>query len=80
MDMAPSAVVLNVTVVAPDTAGYVTVFACGTARPPVSSVNFAAGQTIPNLVITSLSSTGTVCVYSSTKTHILIDVFGSLNL
>ena len=80
MDMAPSAAVLNVTVVAPDTAGYVTVFACGTARPPVSSVNFAAGQTIPNLVVTALSPTGTVCVYSSTKTHILIDVFGSLNL
>ena len=80
MDMDPSAAVLNVTVVAPETAGYITVYACGTARPPVSSVNFAAGQTIPNLVVTALSPTGTVCVYSSTKTHILIDVFGSLSL
>jgi hypothetical protein len=80
MGMTPSAVVLNVTAVDPETAGFLTVYACGTARPPVSNVNFAVGQTIPNLVVTPLSSTGTVCVFSSTKTHVLIDVFGTLTL
>ena len=76
----PQAVILNVTVDSPDLAGYVTVYACGTARPPVSNVNFAPGQTIPNLVITSLSATGTVCVFTSSPTHVLIDVFGTLSL
>ena len=76
----PGAVILNVTVDAPDLAGYITVYACGTARPPVSNVNFAPGQTIPNLVVTKLSSTGSVCVFTSSPTHVLIDVFGTLSI
>ena len=78
LDPVPKTAILNVTVVDPETAGYVTVYACGTARPPVSNVNFAAGQTLPNLAVTSLSATGSVCIYTSTRTQVLIDVFGSL--
>lgn len=78
LDPVPQVAILNVTVVDPETAGYITVYACGTARPPVSNVNFAAGQALPNLVVTSLSATGTVCIYTSTKSNVLIDVFGSL--
>lgn len=76
----PGAVIMNVTVDAPDLAGFVTVYPCGTARPLVSNVNFAPGQTIPNLVVTKLSSSGAVCVFTSSPTHVLIDVFGTLNL
>ena len=76
----PGAVIMNVTVDSPDLAGFVTVYPCGTARPLVSNVNFAPGQTIPNLVVTKLSSSGTVCVFTSSPTHVLIDVFGTLNL
>ncbi|MEZ0064310.1 N-acetyl-anhydromuramyl-L-alanine amidase AmpD [Streptacidiphilus sp. MAP12-20] len=45
------AVVLNVTAVAPTTSGFVTVFPNGTAMPGVSNINFATGQTLPNLVV-----------------------------
>ena len=72
------AVVLNVTVDSPDLAGYVTVYPCGTARPPVSNVNFAPNQTLPNLVVTKLSSTGTICIFTSSPTHVIVDVFGGL--
>lgn len=70
-----SAVALNVTVVDPDTAGFVTVFPCGD-RPLASNVNFLAGQTVPNAVVVPVSTAGEVCVFSNTPTHILVDVNG----
>ena len=70
-----SAVALNVTVVDPDTAGYVTAFPCGD-RPLASNVNFVAGQTVPNAVVVPVSDTGEVCIFSNTPAHILIDVNG----
>jgi len=69
------AVSLNVTVVAPDDAGYVTVFPCG-ARPSASNLNFTAGQVVPNAVITPVSSAGEICFYSSANTHLLADING----
>jgi hypothetical protein len=47
-------------------------------RPNVSNVNYASGQTLPNLVISAVSSAGTLCVFTSVKTHVIVDVFGSL--
>ncbi len=76
----PTAVVLNVTVDQPELAGWVVVYPCGTARPLASNINFAAGQTLPNLVVTKLSTTGSVCVYANVKLHLVIDAFGSMNL
>ena len=57
-----SAVVLNVTVTAPATGGYVTVFADGTAPPATSNLNFRAGQTVPNLVVAPVGATGKVAL------------------
>ena len=45
-----TAVVMNVTAVAPTTSGYVTVYPDGQTPPSVSNINFAAKETIPNLV------------------------------
>jgi hypothetical protein len=45
-----TAVVMNVTAVQPTSAGYVTAYPDGEPVPTVSSVNFAARQTLPNLV------------------------------
>ena len=69
------AVSLNVTVTQPDGAGYVTVYPCGT-RPNASSLNYTAGQTIPNAVIAPVSAQGEVCFFSTQPTHILADVNG----
>jgi hypothetical protein len=71
-----SAVVLNVTVTEPEAAGYVTVFPCGQARPVVSNVNYAAGQTIANAVIARLGEGGRVCLFTSQPTHLVVDVDG----
>ena len=72
------AVSLNVTVVsgeAPNEGGYVTVYPCGT-RPEASSLNFVFGQTVPNAVITPISSSGKVCFYVYGKADLLADVNG----
>lgn len=69
------AVSLNVTVAGPVAAGFVTVFPCG-SRPSASSLNFVAGQVVPNAVIAPLSAAGEVCLFSSADTHLLADVNG----
>ena len=53
-------VALNVTVTAPTRAGYLTVYPGGGARPPTSSLNFAAGQTVANMVVARVGAGGTV--------------------
>ena len=70
------AVVLNVTVVNAQAAGFATVYPCGQSRPEASNLNFAAGQTIPNLVIAKPGVGGKVCVYISAALDLLADVSG----
>jgi len=36
-----------------------------------------AGQAIANTAITTLSPTGSICVYSFATTHLIIDVSGA---
>jgi hypothetical protein len=74
-DSGAGAVSLNVTVTGSTAAGFVTVYSCG-ARELVSSVNFDAGQTVANAVIVPISSSGTVCFFSSTPTHVIADING----
>jgi hypothetical protein len=69
------AVSLNVTAVDPSAAGFITVYQCG-ARPVASSLNFVAGQIVPNAVIAPVSDTGEICFYSSVNTDILADING----
>ncbi len=69
------AVSLNVTVTEAGGSGYVTVYPCGT-KPNASSLNYTAGQTIPNAVIAPVSAQGEVCFFSTQPTHILADVNG----
>jgi Regulator of chromosome condensation (RCC1) repeat len=71
-----SAAVLNVTVTGAQGDGFVTVWPCGTDKPNASSLNFAAGQTIANAVITKVGSGGKVCLSTSTATHLLADING----
>jgi hypothetical protein len=72
-----SAVVLNVTVTQPAATGALTVWGGGT-RPWVSNLNFASGQTVPNLVLAPVDSAGQVRLYngSSGTAHMIADVFG----
>lgn len=68
---------LNVTVVNPVAAGYLTVWPCGTPRPLTSNVNFAAGQTVANMVMTGIGADGTVCASSNVDLDVIVDAEGS---
>ena len=74
-----TAIVMNLTVTEPAAPGFVTAWPCGSTRPTASNLNFAAGQTIANLVVvdvTGRSATGSVCLYSSAATNLIADVTG----
>jgi len=71
-----TAVALNVTVTEPDSAGYLTVWPCDQDLPLASNLNYATGETIPNLVITKLSAAGTVCIVGQATTHVVADING----
>ena len=61
------AVVLNVTVTRPTTAGFVTVYPDGSARPVASNLNFSPGETVPNLVVAPVGSDGKVDFYNGRR-------------
>lgn len=75
-----SAVVLNLTVTEPTSSGFVSALPSGTYSgiPKVSSLNFAAGQTIANLVIVQVSAEGTMELrnFSTGTTHLVADIAG----
>ena len=71
-------VALNVTVTEPDAAGYLTVWPCGSPPPTASNLNFTAGETIANLVVSGVSSVGEVCLAPSQPTHIVVDIDGDV--
>ena len=72
-----AAVVLNVTVTAPTTAGYLTVFPAGTPVPLASNLNFVAGQTVPNRVLVMLGAGGKVAFFNpSGSVQVIADVSG----
>jgi hypothetical protein len=60
-----SAAVLNVTVTGATAPSYLTVYPHGSDRPTSSSLNFSAGDTVPNLVTTRLGGDGWVVIYNA---------------
>jgi hypothetical protein len=74
------AVVLNVTVTGGSAASHVTVFPSGEGAPNASNLNFAAGQTVPNLVIAKVGAGGKVSIRNNSgSTHLIADVAGWLH-
>ncbi|MGQ0832806.1 MAG: S8 family serine peptidase [Microthrixaceae bacterium] len=70
-------VVMNLTVTQPTTGGYVVAYPTGSATPLASSINFTAGQTVANLVIVPVGSSGRVRIRNCCgSTHVVIDVTG----
>jgi hypothetical protein len=69
-------VVLNVTATDSDAAGFLTVYPGNAARPPTSNLNYLKGQTIPNAVIVGLGPTGSIDIFSSSASHVIVDVVG----
>jgi len=69
-------VMINVTAVGPETAGFMTIWPCGIERPLASHLNFEPGQTIANGVIAAIGGEGEVCVYSTSATDLVVDIAG----
>jgi uncharacterized protein (DUF1501 family) len=70
-------VVLNVTAVLPTAKGFATVYPAGVTRPTAASLNFEAGQTVPNLVLAKVGAGGKVRVYNENgNTHFVADILG----
>ena len=67
--------VLGVVSTVSSTAGFITVQPCG-GQAEVSNLNFVGGVDIANLAVVPLADDGTICVTSSARTHIVVDVFG----
>jgi len=70
------AVVLNVTVTEPSTAGYLTVYPGGSV-PNTSNINFTPGQTVAVHATVSVGAGPAVRVFNSAgNTHVIVDVMG----
>ena len=72
-----SAVVFNVTVTGPSMASYVTLWPDGPPRPPISDLNFTAGETVPNLVVVKLGNSSKIDIYNALgQTDLIMDLVG----
>ena len=71
-----AAIVGNATVITPTTAGFITLWPDGQVRPPVSNLNFSAGQVVPNAFTVGLSGAGDFRVYSTSNADFAVDVTG----
>jgi Bacterial Ig domain len=69
---------VNITVIDPKDAGYVTVWPCASPKPDSSNVNFQAGETRAAAALVKPAANGKICMYSSTPAHLLMDRTGSL--
>lgn len=65
---------LNLTIVDPLQAGFLTAYPCGSPRPNTSNVNFVAGETIANLSLMKLGQGGSICIVADQTTHVIVDV------
>jgi hypothetical protein len=73
------AAVVNLTAAGDSAApGYVTAFACGTAVPLASNLNFEAGQIVANAAVVPVASDGSVCLHANTPTNLVVDVAGAV--
>jgi uncharacterized protein (DUF1501 family) len=75
-----TAVALNLTAVQPTAASWATAWPTGAPRPNASSVNFAKGANVPNLVIAKVGASARVNVYNASgQTHYLADLVGTFS-
>ncbi|MCB0966250.1 MAG: hypothetical protein KDB37_05395 [Ilumatobacter sp.] len=71
-----SAAVLTITATEASGAGHVTAYPAATARPSVSTLNYAPGRTVANTAIVAVHD-GAVDVYLHTPTDVVVDLDGT---
>ncbi len=70
------AAIVNLTTVGAASDGFFTVYPCGMNTPNTSSLNFQTGVAGAGMVISSLRG-GRLCIYTSTRTHVIADLYGA---
>ncbi|HAP74833.1 MAG TPA: hypothetical protein DCR14_01980, partial [Acidimicrobiaceae bacterium] len=65
---------VNVVAVGATAKGFVTAYPCGSPLPNASLLNFVSGETRANGGLVKLGSGGSLCLYSSAATHLIVDV------
>ncbi len=68
------AVFLNITAARAAASGFVTAYTCGTTRPTASSLNPDPARIASGLVSAVPDADGNVCIYTETKTDLIVDV------
>jgi uncharacterized protein YkwD len=69
---------LTATVTGTTGGGWLTVYPCDAGLPQASNLNFTGGQTVANSVLAKLDGSGRVCVATSARTDVIVDVVGAL--
>ena len=76
-----SAVVVNVTATQPSAASYLTIHPSGSGRPVASNLNFGPGQTVANLSVVPVGTSGSIDVFNAAgTTHLVVDIVGWLGI
>jgi len=78
VDDGAKALALTVTAKNPAAGGWVTVWRCGDTMPPTSNVNFTAGAQRTAQVLTRITDTGHVCIFTSVATDVIVSIEGNL--
>ena len=71
-----SAAAITVTATGSLSAGFVSVFPSGQRRPDTSTLNLAVGDDASNSTIVSVGATGSIDVYASVATDVIVDITG----
>ena len=71
-----TAAVLTVTSDRAPRGTYLTVYACGSARPNVSHLNPRPGDPVPGLAIVALDATQAACIYADDTSDVIVDLTG----
>lgn len=73
------AVVVNVTSAKPEAVGFVTVHPCLPELPLAASLNFEPDVFRGNEIIAEVSDAGTICLFTSERVQLVVDVVGELS-
>lgn len=74
------AALVNITTVLPSSIGYVSVSYPRAVPVPTSNLNGTGGQVIANASIVPIDSDGNIVLYSSARTHVIVDLLGFFDL
>ena len=67
---------INLTVDQPEGPGYLSVAPANAVSGGSSALNFLAGQVVANFAITAADANGCFRVYTTVRTHIIVDITG----